>query len=152
MNEVIVTMKHICKAFPGVKALDDVNFELKAGEVMALLGENGAGKTTLADIILGILTPEQGGVYVDGENIAGHPGSWHSLLGYIPQTIFLLDDTGLVNVGLDVRHLFQVADERYVDRIGADTLFLVGDVVVEIMNFNVARKSNHLFPNLFPES
>lgn len=43
MNDVIVSMKEICKTFPGVKALDHVSFELRSGEVMALLGENGTG-------------------------------------------------------------------------------------------------------------
>ena len=55
MNEVIVSMNNISKSFPGVKALDHVKFELRSGEVMALLGENGAGKSTTMNIITGYL-------------------------------------------------------------------------------------------------
>jgi len=69
MNDVIVTMEHISKSFPGVKALDDVSFELRSGEVMALLGENGAGKSTLMKILSGIYTRDGGSVSLFGEPV-----------------------------------------------------------------------------------
>ena len=65
----IVEMEHISKSFPGVKALDDVSFNLKAGEVMALLGENGAGKSTLMKILSGIYTRDCGEINLFGEQL-----------------------------------------------------------------------------------
>ena len=67
MGDVIVTMEHIFKSFPGVKALDDVHFELRSGEVMALLGENGAGKSTLMKILSGVYSRDSGRVEIFGE-------------------------------------------------------------------------------------
>ncbi len=66
MGEVIVSMEHITKSFPGVKALDDVSFELKSGEVMALLGENGAGKSTLMKILSGVYEKDSGSLRIMG--------------------------------------------------------------------------------------
>lgn len=66
MNEIIVSMKNISKSFPGVKALDHVNFELRSGEVMALLGENGAGKSTLMKILSGVYTRDEGSMEIFG--------------------------------------------------------------------------------------
>lgn len=67
MNETIVSMEHINKSFPGVKALDDVRFELRSGEVMALLGENGAGKSTLMKILSGVYTRDSGTMSIFGQ-------------------------------------------------------------------------------------
>lgn len=67
MNEVIVSMNNISKTFPGVKALDKVQFELRSGEVMALLGENGAGKSTLMKILSGVYTRDEGTMEIFGK-------------------------------------------------------------------------------------
>ena len=65
----MIELSGVSKSFPGVKALDDVQFNLKAGEVHALLGENGAGKSTLMKIISGIYQRDAGRYIIDGEEI-----------------------------------------------------------------------------------
>ena len=67
MGEIIVSMKNICKSFPGVKALDRVDFELRSGEVLALLGENGAGKSTLMKVLSGVYTRDEGSLTIFGK-------------------------------------------------------------------------------------
>ncbi len=67
MGEIILTMKGIDKTFPGVHALDNVNFELLKGEVHALMGENGAGKSTLMKVLTGIYKKDSGTITYDGK-------------------------------------------------------------------------------------
>jgi len=68
-GEVVVEMRGITKRFPGVLANDHVDFEVRAGEVHALLGENGAGKTTLMNVLYGIYQPDEGEIYVRGRKV-----------------------------------------------------------------------------------
>ena len=72
MGEVILTMKDIDKSFPGVHALDHVNFEVKRGEVHALMGENGAGKSTLMKVLTGIYKKDSGSIVYEGKEIEFH--------------------------------------------------------------------------------
>lgn len=64
----LLSVKQVSKFFPGVRALDNVNFDLEGGSIHALLGENGAGKSTLIKLLTGVYTPETGTISVDGEN------------------------------------------------------------------------------------
>ncbi len=70
MGEVILKMTDIDKSFPGVHALDHVNFEVRRGEVHALMGENGAGKSTLMKVLTGIYTKDSGSIVYEGKEVA----------------------------------------------------------------------------------
>ena len=69
MASDLLVMSNIHKSFPGVKALDEVNFSLKAGEVHALIGENGAGKSTLMKILTGVYKMDEGEILLEGEAV-----------------------------------------------------------------------------------
>lgn len=69
MSEYILELKGISKYFPGVKALDNVHFQLKPGEIHALMGENGAGKSTFIKVITGVHKPEEGEIYFEGKKV-----------------------------------------------------------------------------------
>src|SRR5690554_1793281 len=69
MVNCILELKGITKIFPGIKALDDVNFQLKQGEIHALMGENGAGKSTFIKIITGVHQPDEGKIYLNGQEM-----------------------------------------------------------------------------------
>jgi ABC-type multidrug transport system fused ATPase/permease subunit len=95
-----ITLSHIGFKYEGAtEALyEDLNLKIPARKSVAFVGVTGSGKTTLADIILGLHKPLSGKVLADGVDIAEHPEWWASLLGYIPQFVYLCDDTIRANV------------------------------------------------------
>lgn len=97
-------IKNICYHYPNVEenVIDYADFSIQKGQTVALIGESGAGKTTMADIILGLLTPQYGKIKADGMDIFKNMDAWHRDIGYIPQTIYLSDDTIRNNVAFGV--------------------------------------------------
>ena len=77
VGQPVLAARGICKSFPGVAALDHVDFELRSGEVNALVGENGAGKSTLIKIMAGFYAPDRGDVRVDGKHLSADPTAAH---------------------------------------------------------------------------
>ena len=95
--------------------LDDVSLDIPKNKSVAFVGPSGAGKTTMADIILGILMPGKGCIKVDGVEISGDMYSWKKKLGYIPQAIFLMDDTIRNNIayGIDENEI----DDKRIEKV-----------------------------------
>ncbi len=83
--------------------LDDVSFAIRKGTTVAFIGSTGSGKTTMVDIILGLLTPVRGSVMADEINVHEQPKTFHAQVGYIPQTIYLSDDTIRNNIAFGLR-------------------------------------------------
>ena len=99
-----VFAEHITYHYPDsdTEVLHDITLEIPKGKTVALIGPSGAGKTTLADIILGLLPPVSGVVRMDDKNIYENLRSWRQKLGYIPQSIYLSDDTIRNNVAFGI--------------------------------------------------
>jgi ABC-type multidrug transport system fused ATPase/permease subunit len=98
----------------GVPALHDVSIRIARGESVGIVGPSGAGKSTLLNLILGLLTPTQGDIVVDGRSIVADPRGWQRRLGFVPQDIYLLDDTIKANVAFGL-----TADEIDEDRLAS---------------------------------
>ena len=100
-----ITLERVIYSYPNTQetALHDISLTIKKGQSIALIGKSGAGKTTLVDVILGLLHPQKGDIRADGISIYQDLRSWQNLIGYIPQSIFLLDDTIENNIAFGVR-------------------------------------------------
>jgi len=83
-------------------SLKNLNFEIKKGESIGIKGESGAGKSTLIDIILGLLDPSEGSIFINGIVKNDSNINWGENVGYVPQNIFLLDDTIEKNIALGI--------------------------------------------------
>ncbi len=91
--------------------IEDLSLTIKKGESVAFIGASGAGKSTLADIILGLLRPQKGTVEMDGKDIFTIPKAWSKIIGYVPQTVFLIDDTIRNNLTFGIAQE-EISDER----------------------------------------
>ena len=87
MENNAVEVKNLVKTYPGIKAVDDISFNIKEGEVFGLLGPNGAGKTTTIRMLLTLVKPTSGSIRVFGLDTMTDPGNVRQLAGYVPQDV-----------------------------------------------------------------
>ncbi|BAI90468.1 MULTISPECIES: ABC transporter ATP-binding protein [Limnospira] len=101
-NQII--FEGVTYQYPGCElpAISDVSLSINKGESIAFIGQSGAGKTTLVDIMLGLLIPQGGDIKIDDISIYNNLRSWQNMIGYIPQSIFLMADTIERNIAFGV--------------------------------------------------
>ena len=95
-----IELKNIVYQYPNTETpvLDDADMTIPVGKSVGIVGTSGAGKTTIVDVMLGLLQPKSGEILADGVEVRDHYQSWLKNIGYIPQTIFMLDSTIRKNV------------------------------------------------------
>jgi ABC-type multidrug transport system fused ATPase/permease subunit len=138
--EHTLELHHVAYAYPGAadRALNNITLTIQRGESVGFVGSSGAGKSTLVDILLGLLTPVAGVVRVDGHDIQSSLRHWQDQIGYVPQAIFLTDDTlrrnvafGLPNAQIDeaaVQRAIRAAQlEEFVNGLPAGLDTVVGE-------------------------
>jgi ABC-type multidrug transport system fused ATPase/permease subunit len=102
LNEVILDKLTFQYPNTAKHVLEDISLTIRKGESIGLIGKSGAGKTTLVDVLLGLFTPQSGDIKVDGVSVYGNLRAWQNMLGYVPQSIFLIDDTLERNIAFGV--------------------------------------------------
>jgi ATP-binding cassette, subfamily B, bacterial PglK len=113
-----IVLEDVKYVYPGSteQALKGVSVTIPRGSAVAFVGESGAGKTTIVDVILGLLEPSVGRVLVDGADIHDRVSAWQRNLGYIPQTIYLADESLRQNIAFGVPEE-EIDDEKVIEAL-----------------------------------
>lgn len=123
--------------------LDQVTFEIQRGKSVAFIGPSGAGKTTMVDIILGLLQPQYGKIYADDMDIEKNIELWQKEIGYIPQTIYLSDDTIRNNIAFGIKEE-EIDEDAVIDAMKKAQLFDFVDNLPEGLDTVVGERGVRL--------
>ena len=108
-----IVLEHLSYHYPTMPepAINDVSLEIPRGHWVGLIGPTGAGKTTLVDLMLGLFVPSSGRILVDGRDLRDNLCGWQRIIGYVPQDVYLMDDTIRRNVAFGFPDQ-EIADEH----------------------------------------
>jgi ABC-type multidrug transport system fused ATPase/permease subunit len=100
-----IIFNHVSYSYPESerKVLDDVCFTIQKGDFIGIVGTTGSGKSTLIDLLVGLLAPDSGDILIDGKRLNTIVNPWQQLIGYVPQSIYLTDDTLRNNIAFGVK-------------------------------------------------
>jgi len=103
-----------CHEDSNASVIEDFSLEIRRGESLGVFGESGVGKSTLVDLALGLLTPTKGQIFLNGLPLSQQLAEWHAIVGYVPQSVFVIDDSIRANVALGLTP--EEVDDRLVRR------------------------------------
>ena len=110
-----IEINNVCFNYPNteLRVLDNLSFQIQKGSTIGIIGKSGSGKSTLIDILLGLHNQTSGEILVDEINIRNNIRGWQNNIGYVPQNVYLIDDTIKANVAFGVES--KLVDEYLVD-------------------------------------
>ena len=99
-----IAIQNLVYKYPNAanNALNEISLTIEKGQSIGLIGKSGSGKTTLVDVLMGLLIPKSGDILLDGASVYPRLRAWQNLIGYVPQSIFLIDDTLERNIAFGV--------------------------------------------------
>lgn len=136
----VISLDDVSYRYPDAAepSLRSVSLRVRRGEAVGFVGPTGAGKTTLVDVVLGLLTPTEGRLTVDGRDVTGRERAWQRQIGYVPQEVYLTDDTirrnvafGIAEADVDEAAVWRAVDaaqaREFVDRLPDGLGTVVGE-------------------------
>ena len=114
---LMIEINNLQKTFGQIKALDDVSFQVKKGEVLGFLGPNGAGKTTTMKLITGFYEPTAGTITVDGQDVVKNSLATRRKIGYLPETVPLYDDMKVFEYLKFVAEIRDLQPDKFLPRL-----------------------------------
>jgi len=138
----MIEISHVTKKYGNKKALDDVSFEVKNGEIFAFIGHNGAGKTTLIKSIVGIHDFDEGEILIDGKSIKKEPVECKKIMAYVPDNPELYENMkaiDFINFICDMYDVGAAVREKNIKRF-AEMFEMTGNLNNEIKSFSHGMK------------
>ena len=102
-ENIAIEVKNLSKIYKGQNkyALENISFKIKSGIIFGLLGPNGAGKSTFINLFCGLLDNSEGKIEINNKGIQELISSWHKVIGYVPQSASIIDESILFNISLE---------------------------------------------------